>query len=172
MILDLKPDTALELALAKITEGKRDQLFAEYFAKVGPILGEYGATRLAGLQVIASNDDAAPEMGVLFQWPSVEAFDAFHDDPRFKTLVPVRDAALDYLSNAHFFDPAPGALTLAEDRDYLIAVTDTDLPGVTPLLDAPLQPRSPDQTHAGRRLILADWTESVTAPLTVRVRVG
>lgn len=171
MKLDLRPDTKLELAMAKVAEGKQDQLFGEYFAKVGPVVGEYGASKLCGMTVLDSNLTERPEMAVCFLWPSAKVYNDFHDDSRFKTLEPVRAGALDYLSNAHLFDAPAGDIVVDPETDYMIAVAASAPDGA--LLNAPLTAASPNTTYQGLRIVLTEWTamsETFDAAVKLRVR--
>jgi hypothetical protein len=175
MKLEIKPGMYLEFSLAKIVDGKQEQLFSEYFPNVGPVVAEYGGSNAGGVSVVASNVAEEPQMGAMFLWPSAQAYHDLHKDARFQKLKPVRDEAFSYLSNGHFFDAASGEIELESNTDYLIAVTDAELPGITPLLDAPLASESPNQSHAGRRLVIAEWNtaaEQVSAHVSVRARIN
>lgn len=175
MKLEIKPDMCLEFALAKITDGKQEQLFSEYFPNVGPLVAEYGGSNAGGVSVISSNVPEAPQMGVLFLWPSAQAYHDFHKDARFQRLKPLRDDAFSFLSNGHFFDVAAKEIELDDSADYLIAITDTDSPGFEPLIDAPLMVDSPNQSHVGHRLIVAKWNDAaaqVSGPIVLRARAN
>lgn len=175
MKLEIKPGMRLEFALARIVDGKQEQLFSEYFPNVGPVVGEYGGSNAGGVSIVTSNIVEEPQMGAMFLWPSAQAYHDLHKDARFVKLKPVRDEAFSYFSNGHFFDAPAAEIELHNEMDYLIAITDADLPGVTPLLDAPLTSDSPNQSHAGCRLIIAEWNdaaEQASAPVSVRARIN
>lgn len=175
MKLEIKPGMRLEFALARIVDGKQEQLFSEYFPNVGPVVAEYGGRNAGGVSVTSSNVAEDPHMGAMFLWPSAQAYHDFHKDPRFEKLKPVRDEAFSYFSNGHFFDAPAAEIELHNEMDYLIAITDADLPGVTPILDAALTSDSPNRSHAGCRLIIAEWNgaaEQVSAAVSVRARIN
>ncbi len=94
----------IEFSYAAIKPGKHEQLFGEYFPKVGPIVAKYGGKSLGSLQVVRSKvDGAQPQIVAFFEWPSVQAYFDLHDDPEFQKLVPTRDDALQSASVANFF---------------------------------------------------------------------
>jgi len=110
----------IELAYATVKPGKEKQVFGEYFPKAGPIVKEYGGKSLAIMNItdVPAGDINAQIVG-FFEWPSVEAFLAFHEDPRYQAIKPLRDDGLSYLNNGNFFTVAEDTTyTFHEDRDY------------------------------------------------------
>lgn len=102
--IDLSPDVRFELAFASVIPGKEAQLFSEYFPAVGPVVANLGGVSLASFVILESAADIeTPTIGALFQWPTVAAYQALHEDQRFLALKPVRDDALSQLWNGHFF---------------------------------------------------------------------
>ncbi len=102
--ISFKAGTIIEISFARIKEGKEQQLFGQYFPKVMPILNDLGGQSLGSFSVTESLSELdEPQMSALFQWPSLEAFEALHTDPRFLEIKSIRDDALMFLSNGHFF---------------------------------------------------------------------
>jgi hypothetical protein len=103
-VVEFKAGTVIEVSFARINEGKEGQLFGEYFPKVMPILMELSGKSLGSFSIVDSKGKLnQPQMCALFQWPSLEAFNKLHADERFLSLKKIRDDALEYLSNGHFF---------------------------------------------------------------------
>lgn len=99
-----KAGTIIELSFATVIEGQEDQVFGEYFPKVTPIVADLGGAPLCSFSI---TDSAAslgmPKMGALFQWPNMDAFRLLHEDPRYLAIKSIRDDALSFFSNGHFF---------------------------------------------------------------------
>ena len=54
----------LEFAFGKVTPGKEQWMFGEYFPKASPIFADYGNERLGGFVIFAHNyDGVAPDSG-------------------------------------------------------------------------------------------------------------
>ena len=102
--MEFKADTIIELSFATVVAGKESQLFGEYFPGVMPIVTELGGQPLGSYTVInASSGLGEPKMGAFFQWPGIDEFNALHKEPRFLAIKHLRDNALQFFSNAHFF---------------------------------------------------------------------
>ncbi len=112
--------TVIEVAYISITPGKEQQLFGDYFPKALPIAMKYGAKPLGIFNVAAGTyTGTRPKMAGFFEWPSVDAFLALHDDPDFQRVVPIRDSALSYLNPGNFFIvEADTTVTFRSDRMY------------------------------------------------------
>ena len=119
-IIEFKAGTVIEVSFARINVGKEGQLFGEYFPKVMPILAELGGQSLGAFAIVASNSELEqPQMCALFQWPSLEAFEVLHRDERFLAIKGIRDEALTYLSNGHFFEVLEDiSVTFIEGQAY------------------------------------------------------
>ena len=109
MKIELQQGQRSELAFGRVKSGHEDELFGEYFPKVGPILAECGARPSGSFKVLGSIRAEDAEFGALFIWPSTDTYHEFHADPRFQNLKPLRDEAPSLLSNGQFFLP-PGML--------------------------------------------------------------
>ncbi|MEH6344826.1 MAG: hypothetical protein V7785_07070 [Bermanella sp.] len=120
-----KAGTVIEISFARIKEGKEPQLFGQYFPKVMPILNELGGQSLGSFAVTESLSELdEPQMSALFQWPSLEAFEALHTDPRFLEIKGIRDDALVFLSNGHFFSVKEDTeVTFIEGQFYGLTTT-------------------------------------------------
>ncbi|MEM7343700.1 MAG: hypothetical protein AAF485_05620, partial [Chloroflexota bacterium] len=104
-ILKLTKDTKLEFAFGNVIEGKEHQVFAEYFPLVGPVIAEHGSQQLATFVILASNvEGVKPTQGAISQWPEVNGHEKLLSDERFTKHVPIRDEAMDLLSDGHIFD--------------------------------------------------------------------
>ena len=118
--IDLTPGTVIEVAYASIKQGKQQELFGEYFPRVTPIVAEYGGKSLGMFQVrrtLAGKNQ--PQIIGLFQWPSVEAFLALHQDPRFLKIRPIRDGAFAQFDNGNFYVvDQPTSITFDEGHAY------------------------------------------------------
>ena len=114
--------TAIELSFATVAEGKEAQLFGEYFPKVMPIVADLGGKPM-GSYVIGDSATklGTPKMGAFFQWPDLDGFHKLHDDPRFLAIKGIRDEALSFFSNAHFFCVAEDTeVTFEEGQEYAL----------------------------------------------------
>lgn len=99
-----KAGTVIELSFATIIEGRENRVFDDYFPKVMPIVADLGGTSLCSFSIAGSAANlGTPKMGALFQWPNMDAFQLLHEDPRFLAIKSIRDDALSFFSNGHFF---------------------------------------------------------------------
>lgn len=156
--MELKGGGYLELAFAAVKPGHEDQLFGEYFPKVGPVVLDYGARPLGSFKLTSPPStlkDAT--FGAMFFWPSVESYDTFHEDPRFKALKGIRDDALLLLSNGHFFRITDDtSLAIPAEKPLEIRIEfEADTPQANTFLSLPCADNSPDKTHLGKTLSLA-----------------
>ncbi len=116
----LKQGKVIEIAYASVKEGKMADLQQKYFAKVGPIVAEYGATRLAMFQVTAKTggEMEKPQLVGIFEWPSFEEMEAFHKDSRMQSLGKIRDGALSFFRQSFFEVKADTSIEFRSDRTY------------------------------------------------------
>ena len=84
---------------------KPDQMPAlqAYFGEVFPIAAkDYGVKPLFSLEPVnVYAGDFEPQIMFVNEWPSLEAFKGFVNDPRAKALFPRRDAAVSRLVVSH-----------------------------------------------------------------------
>jgi|GEM_PF-6504521 len=115
---------AIEFAFAAILPGKEAQLFGEYFPKVGPIVADWGGRSLGSGSVEESVfDEGQPSMLAIFHWDSVQAYNNLHGDPRFQKVKPIRDEAMSFFSNAHFFEVGEKkSVEFKENAQYVLAI--------------------------------------------------
>lgn len=122
--VDMKFDStkAIELSFATIKEGMEQQLFQDYFPKVGPIVADLGGMPMGSFAVESSASGiGSPKMGAFFQWPDIEGYKKLHDDARFLKVKPIRDQTLSFFSNGHFFSVATDeTVTFVEGQDYVL----------------------------------------------------
>ncbi|MEZ4222012.1 MAG: hypothetical protein R3B13_13850 [Polyangiaceae bacterium] len=87
-----------------------------YFGKIFPVAaGEYGLRSVFGLRpVSAYSGDFVPDLMFVNEWPSLEHFKQFLDDPRTKALIPQRDAAANRLVVTQYSVPQERTVTLRE----------------------------------------------------------
>ncbi|EHJ95408.1 DUF1330 domain-containing protein [Agrobacterium tumefaciens] len=69
-----------------------------YSELVTPLLGESGATVLAGYGALDPLEGAAPEGVVMASFPSMEVARAFYDNPEYQAAVKHRYLGADYRS--------------------------------------------------------------------------
>ena len=101
----LKPDHATKLT--------------DYFQQVFPVAQRYGVEGKARLvPESAPVGDLKPQVIALVEWPRLESFDAFMEDPDYRRLYPLRDAALDRLAVTHARPAASRPVALSADRLY------------------------------------------------------
>lgn len=155
--LTLQSERPLEFAFGTVKPEKAAWMANEYFPTAGPVIAEYGYTRLVGFQVIASNvKDIQPVTGAFGSWPSATARAKLHQDPRLLALLPERDQALD-MSDGHLFHALDEVIVLNTDHDYLIIVTADDDAIEAPIFALPLSQESPEMDYKERRISLRPW---------------
>ncbi|MGH1344265.1 MAG: hypothetical protein ACRBN8_22090 [Nannocystales bacterium] len=166
MKISLSQGQRLELAVARLIEGREDQLFGKYFPTVGPVLSRYDARPAGSFTVVSSEGLEEPGFGALFIWPSSATFAQFHQDPEFRALAPLRDEALSLLSNGHFFAAKDLAVEVP-DEDLALQLVDvgTEIPGT--LLSLRAADDSPNDRYAGKALVLCTWSDAATAAKSV-----
>jgi len=122
-IIQLQAGSVVELSLATVKSGFEQQLFEHYFPEVTPIVLGLGGKPLGSFSISHSDSILGnPKMGALFQWPSVDVFNQLHDNADFLKLKPVRDEALEFFSNGHFFlVNEDSQLTIEEAQTYAIS---------------------------------------------------
>lgn len=120
-----KAGTVIEMSFARIKEDQESKLFGQYFPMVMPILNELGGQSLGSFTVTESYSKLnQPHMCALFQWPSLEAFEALHKDPRFLDIKGIRDEALEFLSNGHFFEVKENTeVSFFKGQSYFLSAT-------------------------------------------------
>ena len=156
----LAPNDRFELAFASIIPGKEEQLFSEYFPAVGPVVADMGAVPLASFAILESAADIeAPTMGALFQWPTVAAYQALHEDPRFLAIKHVRDDALSRLWNGHFFAVETQiSASFDPDKTYAVVVASRNIEVGHSEIELTLAADSTNKDYEGRTLFVAEWS--------------
>lgn len=179
--LDIEFDSnaVVELSFATISKGLEKQLFEEYFPNVVPIVTEIGGKSLGSFSISASKTDIGdPKMGALFQWPDIEAFKKLHADQRFVKLRPVRDTAMSFFTNGHFFKVlADQTASFKEGQSYaLIARWSpdliTELDGQLPMVSLSAITAETEQSYAPNRIDVYPWTEEHAALLEAQKAAG
>ena len=157
-VLKLTSDTKLEFAFGKVTEGKEQQVFAEYFPLVGHLMAEAGLQQLATFAVLASNvDGVKPTMGSMSQWPEVRGYEKLINDERFAKHLPIRDEAMDLLSDGHIFDTVDTGIEVSSDEVYGFIVSG-DIPShINSLVQLHLAEGSFNQEYSNKSLVLFPW---------------
>lgn len=164
--LVLTPHSRIEFGFGTVTPGKEEWMYGEYFPAMGPTMAEHGLNIMAGFGVIATNfAGGTPKTGSLASWPSATKRAALHSDPKFLAIQPARDAAMDMLSGGHLFQSIDDVITLNTDSDYAIIVTADVSVVEDPIFVLPLTEDSPEQTYAGKSLILRPWSDADDALL-------
>ncbi|WP_108815109.1 hypothetical protein [Loktanella sp. Alg231-35] len=164
--LVLTPDARIEFGFGTVTSGKEEWMYGEYFPAMATTMAKHGLDIMAGFGLIATNFAAGtPKTGSLASWPSAANRAALHSDPTFLAIQPARDAAMDMLSGGHLFQSIDDVITLNTDSDYAIIVTDDPHPVADPIFALPLTDDSPEQTYAGKSLILRPWSDADDALL-------
>jgi len=94
----------------------------DYFQQVFPVAQRYGVEAKARLTPeSAPIGDFQPHVIAMVEWPRLESFDAFMEDPDYRRLYPLRDAALDRLTVTHSRAATGAAIDFAADRLYEVA---------------------------------------------------
>ncbi len=159
--LNLTSDSCIEFGFGTVTAGKEEWMYGEYFPSMAPTMAEHGLSILVGFGVIATNfAGGAPQSGSLARWPSAAKREALHNDPRFVAIRPARDAAMDLLSGGHLFQSLDDVITLNTDSDYAIIISANTDAVSDPIFVLPLTDDSPDQTYAGKSIMLRPWSEA------------
>ena len=158
-VLKLTKDTKLEFAFGKVTEGKEQQVFAEYFPLAGPIMAEYGLQQLATFAVLASNvDGVKPTQGSMSQWPEVKGHEKLRGDERFARHLPIRDEAMDLLSDGHIFDTTDHDIEISSDEEYGFMVASEIPSQLNSLVQLDLAEGSFNQEYSNKSLVLVPWS--------------
>lgn len=94
----------------------------EYFQQVFPVAQRYGVE--AKVRLVPETSlvgEFKPDVIAMVEWPRLESFDAFMDDPDYRRLCPMRDAALDRLVVTHARSVASVSVLFSGDRMYELA---------------------------------------------------
>lgn len=168
----LPANARFEFALAKVIDGKEDQLFGQYFPQVGPIVGSHGGRPVGSFKVEGRPDNSADvSFGALFMWPSRAAYDALHDDDRFKKIVHLRTEALSVLDSGNFFDTGDGVeLSLDSDTSYAVVMADAAIPGA--ILSLPSAADTDGTGFAGKVLSLLPAADAPTGGTRYDIRLN
>lgn len=168
--ITLAPNDRFELAFASVIPGKEKQLFSEYFPAVGPVVADLGAVPVASFAILESAADIqAPTMGALFQWPTVAAYQALHEDPRFLAIKHIRDDALSQLWNGHFFAvKSPINASINTNKIYAIVVAPSDVKVGHAELALNLAPDSTNKDYVDRTFFIAEWSSAAQSLLERR----
>lgn len=111
-VIQFHQDRVYEFAALWVKPGKEAQLM-EYFNQAFAIAMEYGIQPV--LNFTPENSyagDFQPSMFFVNEWPSLEAFNRFINDPREKKLIPQRDGSLERLSVTHARVQEPATVSL------------------------------------------------------------
>ncbi len=159
--ITLSTDSLLEFGFGTVTPGKEEWMYGEYFPAMGPTMAKHGLAILTGFGVIATNFvGVTPTSGSLASWPSAEKREALHNDPVFVKIRPKRDAAMDLLSGGHLFQSIDEVIVLNTDSDYAIVIAKADGLVADPIFSLPLASDSPEQTYAGKSMMLRPWSDT------------
>jgi uncharacterized protein (DUF1330 family) len=110
--LEFKQNKIYEFAALWVKPGKEKQL-GEYFNQAFPIAMKYGVRPVINFNPESSYaGDFKPVMFFVNEWPSLEAFNQFINDPQEKKLIPQRDEALERLAVTHAQVQQPATVTL------------------------------------------------------------
>jgi uncharacterized protein (DUF1330 family) len=113
-MIEFKRDKIYEFAALWVKPGKEKQL-GEYFNQAFAIAMKYGVRLVTNFTPESSYvGDFKPVMFFVNEWPSLEAFNKFINDPQEKKLIPQRDDALDRLSVTHAQVQQPATITLKQ----------------------------------------------------------
>lgn len=157
--LTLTSNTFLDLAFGKVIKGKEMQVFEEYFPAITPVLEECGIQPLCSYAILATNiSGRVPDQGALTRVPSTESFARFHKDSRFIEVRPLRDDAMEFLTDGNFFTSLDKVVTLDTDADYAVIIADGNPLKTDPVLDLSLAENSPAQRYSGRSMTIHSWS--------------
>jgi len=158
---------ATELSFATVKEGMEQQLFQDYFPKVGPIVADLGGKPLGSFTVQAATSKIGePKMGAFFQWPDIEGYKKLHNDPRFLKVRPIRDETLSFFSNGHFFSAeADDTIIFTEGQDYALVAewTSGDLVKITDNMPLITLKSIMDGAYAPSKLHICLWDDAFAA---------
>mgnify|MGYP000178283609 CR=1 FL=1 len=158
--LTLKPNTLVDFAFGKVIAGKEMQVFAEYFPIIAPVLQECGIQPMQSFAVLATNNTGlTPEQGALTQVPSAEKFAQFHADPRFIEARPIRDEAMEFLTDGNLFNASDRVVNLNTDSHYAVIFAEGNPMKAEPMLTLEIAQDSPKQVYANKSLTLHLWSE-------------
>ena len=163
--LQFKKDTAIELAFATVTEGMEGQLFGDYFPKVMPIIMELGGKPLGSFGIAkAATNFGHPKMGVFFQWPTIETFDALHDESRFLEIKSIRDDALSFFCNGNFFESQKDQeLSFEEGQEFALITlwSEEENMSLSPIINLRPLDLSLKQDYRPMQVLICPWSDGV-----------
>ena len=160
-IIQLEAGSVVELSLATVKSGFEKQLFGHYFPEVTPIVLGLGGKPLGSFSISHSDSILGnPKMGALFQWPSVGVFNQLHDNTDFLKLKPVRDEALEFFSNGHFFLVNEDTqLTIEEAQTYAISTHQSRKVHSADMLNLIAEETSMNSDYTANNLAIALWSK-------------
>jgi hypothetical protein len=156
-----KANTIIELSLATIIDGKEAQVFNDYFPKVMPLVSKLEGKPLGSFTISeASSRLGNPRMGAFFQWPNHKAFQELHADPSFLSIKGIRDSAMQFFSNGHFFEVEQDVeITLHEGHVYVLQANMLDTSTTSSLVDfLPLESNI-ESSYQPTQLSIKCWSE-------------
>ena len=161
MDMTLSADRRFEWGVGKVMGDKMAWMYGEYFAEMGPVMAEYDNQQAAGFIIVdASISGVKPTSGVFSTWPNAQAHIDFHNDPRFLNVQVERDAAFDMFSFGNAFQSMDEVISLNTDSDYAVIFAANNPLDSDPIFDLPLEPDSPGQTYAGKKMSLRPWSDA------------
>jgi uncharacterized protein (DUF1330 family) len=117
-LIEFKQGKVYEFAALWVKPGKEAQLM-QYFNQAFAIAMKYGIQPVLNFTPESSYaGDFKPTMFFVNEWPSLEAFKQFINDPRERSLIPQRDDALIRLAVTHALVRQPTSVTL-KDGDLI-----------------------------------------------------
>ncbi|UZD92428.1 hypothetical protein [Cognatishimia activa] len=159
--ITLSPDARIEFGFGTVKAEKTEWMYGEYFPYMAPAMAEHQLNILAGFRVIATNfAGGTPTTGSIASWPSANHRAALHNDPRFLKIQPARDAAMEFLSGGHLFESIDDLITLNTDADYAFIISADPSISEDNIFALPLTDDSPEQSYAGKFLMLRPWSEA------------
>ena len=117
--LTMTAATLLQFAFVQPTEKVTDPLHQAYFGEAHAAATEHGAVHLMTLDVVeAEHADIRAEKVIVLEWPSIDAWDAFHTDARWLGAAPLRDRAFASIVDVYFEVPETTRVTFDPDGLY------------------------------------------------------
>ncbi len=136
-------------------------VFGEYFPMIISALQECGIESLRSFVVLATNAPRpVPKQGALTHVPTTENFTQFHEDPRFIKARPIRNEAMEFLTDGNFFNTPDLAVSLNSETDYALIITEGNPLNTEPLLTLAAAADSTKKTNIDKSMTLHLWSET------------
>jgi len=109
----------IEVAYVTPIESKQESFKRRYLPKAKPLAKEFGGKMLAMFKVLKkTGGNIEPEMLYVFEWPNIASKKAFDADPRYQSIISIRDEAFSFKRFAFYEVKNDVTISFQENKIY------------------------------------------------------